>query len=452
MSRRLGLALAVLLALVVAGCGGLSSAGPVEPGLDVGSGNPPDVRVTFPGPVPGAGQESIVRGFVRAGQASDGAYDNARAFLISAVSERWGPDDQIVLLADDAPPSATLLDPATVRITAQAAGTVDADGRYAAAKPGSTVTATFSLATVGGEWRISALPEGFGRWIARSEVSRLVQPYAVHYVATSRRGLVPDVRWFPADKLATRLARAQLTEVPGHLTGTAVSAVPAGARLLGDAVSVDAGVATVNLISDRLLPGEANRQNLWAQFVGTLTQDSEVARVALAVNGVPVDLAGLDRTAGTLAEVGFSSPPPVSLARPVVRRGDDVTAFDPATLGATEPRDAPGTRSSYPPVPQDFTRLALSVDGSELAGVDPGGDGVSRWLGTNRYEVPLTGVDVGNPAYDRRGYLWIGAVGPGGAKAPRLWVVDVRSDPADPQRAAAVAVEAPWLEGRRVLE
>ena len=452
-TRRLGPFLTVLVALVVAGCGGgLSSAGPVEPGLDVGSGNPPDVRVTFPGPVPGAGQESIVRGFVRAGQASDGAYDNARAFLTAEVSEDWIPDGQVVLLADDDPPSATLLDPATVRITARAAGTVDADGRYTAARPGSTVTATFALATVGGEWRISELPEGFGRWIARSEVSRLVQPYAVHYVATSRRGLVPDVRWFPADKLATRLARAQLAGVPAHLTGTVVTAVPAGARLLGDAVSVDSGVATVNLISDRLLPGEANRQNLWAQFVGTLTQDSEVARVALTVNGVPVDLSGLDQTAGTLAEVGFTSPPPVSLARPVVRRGDAVTVFDPGTLGEAEPREPTAAGSSYPQVTQDFTRLALSPDGTELAGVDPGGDGISRWRGSNRYEVPLTGVDVGTPSYDRRGYLWMGAVGPGGVKAPRLWVVDARSDPADPQRAAAVAVEVPWLEGRRVLE
>ncbi|HSO65411.1 MAG TPA: GerMN domain-containing protein, partial [Ornithinibacter sp.] len=401
--RRLGPALAVLLALVVAGCGGLSREGPVAPGLDVGSGNPPDVRVTFPGPVPGAGQESIVRGFVRAGQASDGAYDNARAFLATTVSEGWSPDGRIVLLADDAPPSATLLDPATVRITAQAAGTVDAEGRYTAARPGTTVTATFALATVGGEWRVSALPEDFGRWIARSEVTRLVQPYAVHYVSTSRRALVPDVRWFPADKLATRLARAQLTEVPGYLAGTTVTAVPPGARLLGDAVSVEAGVATVNLISDRLLPGEANRQNLWAQFVSTLTQDPEVTRVALAVNGVPVDLAELDATAGTLAEVGFASPPAVSVAAPVVRRGADVTVFDPATLGDAEPRGPSGTASSHPPVTPDFTRLALSVDGRELAGVDPGGDGVSRWIGTNRYEVPLTGVDVGNPAYDRRG-------------------------------------------------
>jgi hypothetical protein len=452
MRRRAGAALALLLALLVGGCGGLSSEGPVEPGLEVGSGNPPELRVIFPGPVAGLGQESIVRGFLRAGQASGGDYDNAKAFLTSQVSERWSPDGRIVLLDGDAAPSATLLDPATVRITAKAAGTVDGDGRYTAARPGSTVSATFGLSTVGGEWRISELPEGFGRWISRSEVTRLVQPYAVHYVSTSRRSLVPDVRWFPADKLATRLARAQLGAVPPYLAGTATTAVPAGARLLGDAVSVDAGVATVNLISDRLLPGEATRQNLWAQFVASLTQDTQVARVALAVDGVPVDLSGLDESAGTLAEVGFAGPSVPARDRPIVRRGDAVTVFDPSALGDAEPRAPIGTTSTYPPVRPEFTHLALSFDASEIAGVDPGGAGLSRWRGTNQYEVPLPATGVGNPSYDRRGYLWFGAVGAGGARAPRLWVVDTRTDPADRQRAAAVAVQVPWLAGRRVVE
>ncbi len=97
--------------------------------------------------------------------------------------------------------------------------------------------------------------------------------------------------------------------MPAHLEDTAVTAVPAGTRLLGDAVSIDAGVATVNLISEeKLSAGENTRQNLWAQFVSTLTQDTGVSRVDLSVNGVPVNIGGLDGPAGTLAEVGFTTP------------------------------------------------------------------------------------------------------------------------------------------------
>ena len=448
--RRARAAVTVLAALLLAGCGGLSRGGPVEPGLDVGSGNPPDLRVSFPGPVPGAGQESIVRGFVRAGAASDAAYDNARAFLTTQVSEKWDPDRNLVLLADDAAPAASLLDPATVRITARVAGTVDREGRYTAAKPGSKVSATFRLSTVGGEWRISELPPGFGRWIASSEVNRLVQPYDVHYVSTSRRSLVPDTRWFPVDKLATRLARAQLGAVPPQLVDAAVTAVPPTARLLGDAVSIQSGVAVVNLINGKLAAGEATRQNLWAQFVSTLTQDTGVSRVELSVDGVPVNLGGLDGSAATLAEVGFSTPTEAPLARPVVRRGDDVVVFDASTLGDQEPRQ-PVASVSYPPVLHTFRRLALSADGAEIAGVDPDGNGISRWRGVNRYEVPLDATAVGNPSYDRRGFLWMGGVGSKGAKAPRLWVVDLSANPAEP-RAAATPVAAAWLANRRVVD
>jgi Sporulation and spore germination len=448
--RRARAAVTLLVALLLAGCGGLSRGGPVEPGLDVGSGNPPDLRVSFPGPVPGAGQESIVRGFVRAGAASDAAYDNARAFLTAQVSEKWDPDRNLVLLADDAAPAASLLDPATVRITARVAGTVDREGRYTAAKPGSKVSATFRLSTVGGEWRISELPPGFGRWIASSEVNRLVQPYDVHYVSTSRRSLVADTRWFPVDKLATRLARAQLGAVPPQLVDAAVTAVPPTARLLGDAVSIQSGVAVVNLINGKLAAGEATRQNLWAQFVSTLTQDTGVNRVELSVDGVPVNLGGLDGSAATLAEVGFSTPTAPPLARPVVRRGDDVVAFDSSTLGDQEPRQ-PVASVDHPPVLHTFRRLALSADGAELAGVDPDGNGISRWRGANRYEVPLDATAVGNPSYDRRGFLWMGGVGSKGSKAPRLWVVDLSANPAEP-RAAATPVAAAWLANRRVVE
>ncbi len=449
--RRARAALGLVVALLLAGCGGLSHSGPVQPGLDVGSGNPPVLGVNPPGPASGATQDSIVRGFVRAGAASDAAYDNARAFLTTQMSERWKPDRTLVLLADDVAPKATLLDPATVRITARAAGTVNPQGRYTAARPGAEVSATFGLSTVGGEWRISELPEEFGRWIASSQVSRLVQPYDMHYVSTSQRSLVPDTLWFPVDKLATRLARAQLLPVPAHLEDTAVTAVPAGTRLLGDAVSIDKGVATVNLISEeKLSAGENTRQNLWAQFVSTLTQDTGVSRVELSVNGVPVNIGGLDGPVGTLAEVGFTTPAPLAPVLPVVRRGDDVVGFDPSTLGDQEPRQ-PAVSSIYPQVLHTFKRLALAADGSELAGVDPGAGGISRWRGTNRYEVPLDATAVGNPSYDRRGYLWMGGVGAKGAKAPRLWVVDVAANPADP-RAAATPVQATWLDGRRVVE
>ena len=437
--------------LLLAGCGGLSLGGEVQPGLEVGSGKAPEIGFLPAGPVAGASQEGIVRGFLRAGAASDGAYENAREFLTSGASEAWNPDETIVLLAADSSTTARLLDPATVQVTARAAGTINASGRLTAAAPGATVSATFSLTSVGGQWRVDGMPRGFGRWIADQDVPRLVQPFAVHYVSASHRATVPDVRWFPLDRLATRLARAQLDPVPDHLLGAATTAVPAGARLLGDAVSVDVnGVVSVNLISSRLAPGQATRQNLWAQFLTTLTQDPTVTALELAIDGVPVDLDGVDGPVSSLDRVGFPAEQPVtSSTRPVVRRGSALAVFAPTASLQGQNRQA-GTTPSYPAVPAEYTHLALSADGGELAAVDPSGDGVSRWRGTTRYEVPGFGADVGSPAYDRRGFLWVGGVG--NDRADRLWVVDTRADPADASAAAARPLEASWLDGRVVLE
>ncbi len=452
-SRRRGRLAAVLAvaATLLTGCGGLTGTGPVQPGLEVGSGKAPELGFVYPGPVRGASQEGIVRGFLRAGAASEGAYDNARKFLTSQISERWNPDESIALLADDEAPAATLLDPVTVRVTAKLAGSIDAHGRFTAAVPGAMATATFSLTSVGGQWRIDGLPDHFGRWILSTDVPRLVQPFAVHYVSTSHRATVPDVRWFPLDRLPTRLARAQLDPVPDHLVGAGTTAVPAGTRLLGDAVSVDAGgVASVNLIAGKLAPGEATRQNLWAQFLTTLTQDPTVTAVLLAVDGVPVDLAGLDGPVSSLSRVGFPAEAPAgTTTKPVVRRGSAVSVFDPSANAQQQGRQTASPDDSYPAVPPEYTRLALSADGREIAAVDPSGDGISRWRGTTRYEVPGFGSDVGAPAYDRRGFLWAGGVG---SRTQRLWVADTRPEPSDPEASKATPVTADWLAGRRVVE
>ena len=447
--RPLRMLTALAAALVVGGCGGLTTEGPVQPGLEVGAEEAPssNLRYVFPGPRSGDSPEEVVSGFLRAGAASDGLYDNARAFLTVTVAEQWNPDAHLVLLADDTPPTTTLVDDTHVRVTATPAGTVDEDGRFTPAAPDAEVSAEFTLTDASDEWRVSELPAGFGRWIQGGDVFRLVQPYSLTYVSTSQRATVPDVRWFPLDKLVTRLARAQLEPVPAYLEVAAETAVPEGARLLGDAVSVDeTGLATVDLVGPGLDPEAPTRQDLWAQFITTLSQDLSVTRIALSVNGTPVDLPGLDGPAASLADVGYPSRPTTDLALPVVRRGAEVTVFDPS---GTVQGDAQPSTGEYPEVPSGYTHLALSPDGAELSAVDPGGAGLSRWRDDTRYEVPDFGTDVGAPAYDRRGWLWAGGVGSGD---DRLWVVDLAADPTDPEAAAAMSVRAGWLAGRRVVE
>ena len=319
-----------------------------------------------------------MRGFVRAGAASDAAYDNARAFLVAQASDSWNPDGRSSC-SPMRSPSATLLDPATVRIVARAAGT-DADGRYTAARPGSTVTATFRLQTVSGEWRISGLPEGFGRWIPSSDVSRLVQPYAVHYVATSRRGLVPDVRWFLADRLAT--GSPGRSSWPCRATSRGPPSRPCRPVRDCSARPCRSSRASRRSTSSRTSSVRGSRTgrtcgrsssapcSRTARCRGSPCRST--AYLSTSRDSMTLELGGV------ALEIGFPPTSVAALARPVVRRGSDVAVFDPAALGEQE--HAPTRREpELPPVGQDFQRLALSADGAELAGIDPGGDGMSRW-------------------------------------------------------------------------
>ncbi|MBK7273077.1 MAG: hypothetical protein IPI13_07860 [Actinomycetales bacterium] len=82
---------------------------------------------------------------------------------------------------------------------------------------------------------------------------------------------MPDVRWFAGGpRLGTALARAQLGPVPDYLAGAVETGFPADVTLAVDAVSVDAGIATVVLTPPASAMDLAHRRAIWAQLVATL--------------------------------------------------------------------------------------------------------------------------------------------------------------------------------------
>jgi hypothetical protein len=440
---------ATVAALALSACGGISMDSPVQQGLEVGAAQDDPVRVLFPGPAAGSSPAQIVQGFLRAGAASDQEYEVARSFMTPSPETTWRPDTSIMIFTDESAVSVSPVNATTVRARARVVATIDANGRYRDLPPGSSAEATFGLQQIAGEWRISALQEGFGLWLSASDASRLYNAFRIHYVSASGRQLIPDTRWFPLGKgLATRLARAQLGDVPAYLKGAARSDIPVGTRLTVDAVPVDNGLATVDLTATKPGGDPVRRQNMWAQFVATLTQVPRVSRVALKVEGTNLDLPGLQRAPSSLTDLGFpvlSSGPAVA---PVLRTSGQLFRVDPGQLGEQRGSDPAREPAEPPIISPGWSWLAVSKGGTEVGAV--GGDRaeLSRWRGKSQISVPRFGSQLTPPTYDTQNFLWVGGTAGG---TGRLWVLDAADDSGDAQGSRPTAVQADWLAGRVVV-
>jgi hypothetical protein len=444
-------AAAAVTTLVLAGCGGLPGSGPVVDGRALGDSAVEPVRVAAVGPVDGASQEAVIRGFLRAGEDNDETHQTGKLFLAPQSVDlwRWGTEDVVVY---DGDLSFRRVGPDRLEVSADEVARVSADGRYEEQEPGTRVSMVLGLTKVRGEWRIELPPRGFGLWLDTDQFERIYTNQLVYYVTRTGRDLVPDSRWFPiGSRLPTTLARAQLSPVPAYLGGAVATAAPPGTRLAVNAVPVENGQAQVNLSTQALSADPDGRAALWAQLTETLRQVPTVSSVSLAVAGTPLELPGGLTTVGAATDLGFDTVTRPAQDTALLRSGDSVTRIDPTYVSDTgngarrpdlKPRDGDIAR-----VPDTWTALALSVDGKQLAAVSTGRAELSIWSASaeTRFLAPFA-TSLTRPSYDNSGYLWI--AGSGGDGADHVYVLDsVSKDPAARPR----AISAPWLAGRRVV-
>ena len=433
----------------LAACGGLPDTGPVVEGRALGEVLNEPVRVVAVGPVDGASQEAVVRGFLRAGEDTDETHATGRSFVAPASVDlwRWSSEDVVVYdgdltvrrVADD-----------TVEVSADALARLTPDGRYVEQPPGTREKATFGLTKVGGEWRVELPRTGFGLWLDNDQFNRVYVNRVVHYVSRTGRDLVPDSRWFPiGTRLATTLARAQLSAVPAHLAGAVTTGVPTGTRLAVNAVPVANGRAQVNLSSDALSADPAARAAMWAQLSKTLSQISSVSSVSLAVDSTQLELPGGVTSVSSAAELGYDVVPKTFLDTALLRTGDSLRRFDPRYVPDTQdakradlkPKDGDIAR-----IPDTWRSLALSVDGKQVAAVSTNRRDLSIWRATDQpRSVTPFATSLIRPVYDADGYLWI--AGSNDEGDDRVFVLDsVSSDP----DSAPKPISTPWLGQRRV--
>lgn len=447
-ARRLA-GLLLVVSTMLAACGGLPGTGPVVEGRPLGEVVNEPVRVVAVGPVDGASREAIVRGFLRAGEDTDETHATGRSFLAPQSVDlwRWSSEDVVVY---DGDLTVKQVGDDSVEVTATGMARLTPDGRYIEQPPGTREKVTFGVTKVGGEWRIELPATGFGLWLDNDQFNRVYVKRFIHYVSRNGRDLVPDARWFPiGTRLATTLARAQLSAVPPYLSGAVSTGVPTGTRLAVNAVPVTAGRAQVNLSSQALSADPANRAAMWAQLTKTLSQVSSVASVSLAVDNTQLELPGGVTSVSSAADLGYDTVTPSIFDTALLRSGDAIRRFDPRYVPDTQASRRPDLKpkdGDIARVPDTWVDLALSVDGKQVAAVSADRSELSIWRATEQTRsVPAFATSLTQPVYDANGYLW--TAGRDSKGDDRVFVLDaVSSDP----KSAAQAVSTPWLGQRRV--
>lgn len=398
-------AMVLVLALLVSGCGGLPASGPVVAVQDAGdSDQAPAFAFRPESPQPGATQEQIVEGFLRAGS-GPGAAGNwrvAQEFLTPALRSTWRPSAGVTIdVAGER--ASTQVDDTHVTVGLEPVATVDAAGAYMPSDGGRTVL-PFTLEQVDGEWRISQAPDGVV--LDRDQFMSVFRKYSLMYFDPTWTYLVPDVRWFPAANVATRISEALIDGSPSPwLADSVVTAFPEGAALARKSVPLVARTAQVDLTSEALSADRTALDRMQTQLEQSLAMADVTAvemlvdQVPLPASTVPVRSTRISSLPLVRAEAGFG-----------FLSGDELTEID-------------GISAAIDRLPATAVQLGPDLD---VAAVQVG-DGVVGRVRADAFDPLDSRGDLVAPTVDTLGYVWsvprgnpaaVIAFGPDGATIP----------------------------------
>ena len=179
------------------------------------------------------------------------------------------------------------------------AATVDADGKYQVTPLGTGRVLEFSFVLENAEWRLSRVPDA--TVLIRPVFDVVFSGYSVFFLDRQKRFLVPELRWFPTTPATgTRLANALLGGASSWLKPAVVSAIPTGTRLSIDAVTIENGVALVDLTARALIASRTDRSLIKAQLEATLSQLPNVSEVAISIERAMQEIVDADNSTGEL--------------------------------------------------------------------------------------------------------------------------------------------------------
>jgi hypothetical protein len=278
--------LATFAVLLLAGCVGIPSSGPVEKGDALATTDEIDIIFQPSGPGPDESQEDILNGFIRAALNPLNNFAVARSFLSKSFSDEWKPDAGVTI--DQSGRTTQVVSASSIDLSLSPIATVDANGEYSTVPAAAPVTRSYTFVQEDGQWRINTAPDGIV--MLASEFSEVYNSYPLYFFDPSYQRLVPDVRWFPrvASNTGTRIARALINGPSAWLAGAVVTAFPEGTGVTS--VPIDSGVASVDLSGPVLDSTEATLERMQVQLRASLLALSGVSNVRVTVDSTEVPL------------------------------------------------------------------------------------------------------------------------------------------------------------------
>lgn len=269
--------LAVLAALVLAGCAAVPTSGPVQRHSPQPAAASTGVQVAPLPPAQDATQLLVVEGFLHAMSVYEDGYPIARQYLTEEAAQAWHPEVGVQVYADGYPATDT---GQTVILTAPLVGQIDSAGVYQPAS--GTLRVPFDLVkNADGQWRISHPPDGL--LVSRYLFGTGFAAVDVHFLAASGDVLVPEPRYFPIGAVALRRAATAVVAGPSPWLMPAVRK-PAGEGLTVEATTVDdVGTVRVDLGGPAFQLSADQQQALLAELTFTLFGFDQVSSVEVFV-------------------------------------------------------------------------------------------------------------------------------------------------------------------------
>jgi hypothetical protein len=281
--------LLALTLLPLAGCTGLPVDGPVLVGGPIGVEIRAEVDYLPAGPSEGATQREILDGFIAAGASPQNNYRIARSFLTDSAALAWNPAQETVVRGVYA--SVETVSTATLSYSTGVVARVDERGVYQLPESNAVTTWEFGFSQVGGEWRLSAVPDL--TVVTEVAFASAYDEYTVYFYNHDRTAFIPDVRIFArlGDPI-TAVARATIAG-PSEYLPNAATAFPEGSELAVAPVEVEAGRALVDVTDVVQQASISDQQDMLSQLGVSLGQLNGVASSALSVNRVVVTVSAI---------------------------------------------------------------------------------------------------------------------------------------------------------------